>query len=213
LKPTIFSGPMVRAIRERRKSCTRRTTGLDAVNKLPFIWPPPDQLPDGSWVFAPLRDAITVRCPYGAPGSLLYVRETWKYADWTDDGVPFIRYQSDGEEVLRQPSAEWADRVTDIWADLSAPENYAIDGRAADRRWRSPRFMPRWASRLTLRVTEERVERVQEITEEGVTPGETTDGDESYALGFIDTWEDIHGPGAWDRNEWVWRVGFEVVEP
>lgn len=105
-------------------------------------------------------------CPWEA-GSRLYGREPWQYADWTEDGEPFIGYRSDGERrLITDTPEEWGDKLADIWATLSDPANYAIDSRAADRRWRSAAIMPRWASRTTLRVVSVVVKRVGEVTEE-----------------------------------------------
>jgi hypothetical protein len=80
--------------------------------------------------------------------------------------------------------------------------------------------MPRIASRITLEITAVRVERVQVITRadaiaEGCQPGETTEGDYSYELGFLDLWDSINakrGP-SWESNPWVWVVEFRRVQP
>jgi hypothetical protein len=87
--------------------------------------------------------------------------------------------------------------------------------------WRPSIHMPRWASRLTLVVTDVRVQRVQDITEadaraEGawpVLPGPNEmglAGDGSYRDGFRDLWNRIHGAGAWDRNDWVAARAIDV---
>ena len=84
--------------------------------------------------------------------------------------------------------------------------------------------MPRWASRLTLIVTDVRVQRLQEISEddaraEGVTPhgggwtGYGRDADlwlSNAKDGFRSLWNSIHGPGAWDANPWVAAISFET---
>jgi hypothetical protein len=161
---------MVRAILEGRKSQTRRTVKPqpparnDMVNAAycghPNLW-----LPNGS---IGADTPSEWKCPYGQPGDRLWVRETWRYADWTEDGYPWIEYQADSAKSLRdsQLPPEWSERVIDIWAMLSEEENFAIDGRAADRKWRPSIHMPRWASRITLEVTGVRVERLQGISNE-----------------------------------------------
>ena len=212
---------MVRALREGRKTVTRRV-----VKPQPTGPNPPGQTYDfrnkrGQWIGA--LDAVTGQnsvsdqCPYGAPGDRLYVREAWQYADWTeDDGIPLIRYRADGaERWARSIPDEWQDRVMDTWATLSEPSNYDIDGRAADRRWRPGIHQPRWAARLTLDVVSVAVERVQDITEsdalaEGV-------GSDTYSLrgDFARLWNSLNASRGygWDSNPYVWRVEFRVVSP
>ena len=68
--------------------------------------------------------------------------------------------------------------------------------------------MPRWASRILLRVVSVKLERVQDITEEDARKEGVLNKDEFQKL-----WEKIHKPGAWARNDWVWAVEFEVVKP
>jgi hypothetical protein len=181
-RPIPFSGEMVRAILDGRKSMTRRVVKPQpewieqtAPGVAPY-WRHSDHT--GSCPFDPAdRDTWPV-CPYGQPGDRLWVRETWQYADWTEDGMPWVRYEADGATRFHDSGAvpeEWADRLTDTWEALSEPANYEVDNRAADRRWRPSIHMPRWASRITLEITDVRVERAQEITEadaiaEGINP-------------------------------------------
>jgi hypothetical protein len=78
--------------------------------------------------------------------------------------------------------------------------------------------MPRWASRITLEITEVRMQRLHDISEEdaraeGAPPGLNPDGSgESYVAGFGDLWESIHGPSGWNANPWVWAITFRGIE-
>lgn len=220
--PIIFSAPMVRAILAGTKSQTRRTCR-------------------GQRELSSIHDFRLDGCPYGQPGDWLWVRESWQYANWTEEGEPYIRYAADGAQELfdvgRIPDG-WFDRLEDIWAGLSTPENYAIDNRAADRRWRPSIHMPRWASRITLEVTGVRVERLQDISDAdaeaeglfkveidpgywpkyGANPFTWAEAVEHQAECFEDPrlayralWEQINGAGSWDANPWVWVVSFRLA--
>ena len=177
--PILFSGPMVRAILEGRKTQTRRPiTKHGTASPITDKWGRPVEsgLDPGTWIGCDEDGtAVVVQCPFGHSGSSLWVREAWKFSDWTDDGMPYVEYAADGVSVLHEAIPEdWGERLSDTWADLSDAENYGIDQRAADRHWRPSIHMPRWASRITLEVTGVRVERVQEISqqdavEEGAT--------------------------------------------
>lgn len=98
---------------------------------------------------------------------------------------------------------------------------YRADGNrpfGSRRRWHSPIHMPRWASRLTLIVTDVRVQRLQEISEadavaEGIEPGRrlSCGGMSHTAVDiFCDIWTSIHGPEAWALNPWCAVLSFTV---
>src|SRR5690606_27397749 len=155
-------------------------------------------------------------CPYGKAGDQLFVRETWQYAGWTEDGYPLIGYRADDTRRLceRGISEEWYERLTDIRADLSKPENYDIDQRAADRRWRPAIHMPRWACRLLLRVTDVRVERLQSITyADAVAEGWELASKQPPVEWYRQLWDDINAERGyrWLDNPWVWVVSFERI--
>jgi hypothetical protein len=230
-RPILFSAPMVRALLAGTKTVTRRAVKSAPVHVTPFIGR--DDLPTHEFGLHLHTDRVIekhVRCPYGEPGDRLWVRETWQYADWTEDGHPYIRCAADDSRRLceRVPS-EWSERLSSVWSELSAPENFAIDGRAADRCWRPSIFMPRWASRITLEVVSVRVERLHEITEEdarseGVEPTiyerkvypskhAATVERRSYRDGFELLWIAINGSQSWAANPFVWRVEFRRIQP
>jgi hypothetical protein len=90
--------------------------------------------------------------------------------------------------------------------------------------WKPSIFMPRWASRITLEVTEVRVQRLQEITEqeavdEGIkllngrfTFNEGMHESRTASESFRALWESINGAGSWDKNPWVWAVSFRKIQ-
>jgi hypothetical protein len=134
--------------------------------------------------------------PVIQPGDRLWVKEAWRTQPKNDHLPP--------SGLDPATAAVWFDASSDWQYDYEKP------------RYRSARFMPRWASRLTLTVTDIRVQRVQDISEaDAVAEGFKVDG-ESRAWGvyardlFEDTWNSLHGPAAWDANPWVWVKTFTV---
>ena len=141
------------------------------------------------------------RCPYGKPGDRLWVREAWSH---TGEGV-------------------WT--IADARKRLGGHPIYAAtyDGPPPLGWWPSI-HMPREFSRLTLEVTEVRVERLQDISKadslaEGLVaaPGGWWSGAEGQASptpqdAYAALWNSINGPGSWDDNPWVWAVTFKLLE-
>ncbi|WP_188036041.1 hypothetical protein [Pseudomonas sp. EZ-C24] len=225
-RPILFSGPMIRALLDGRKTVTRRPIkpsmrGFDVSFEL-------HQQDDGSW--RPMHtfdescmdDQGTehpVVCPYGKPGDLLWVRETW-YCDHF--------------EVMRGPYLKPADLdVAEARGDGTLA--YAADGltpyEADQPIWKPSIHMPRWASRILLEITDVRVERLQDISEhqalaEGVRlytdhaelgDWYHVDGIETYSAdprkSFELLWTSINGDESWSANPWVWAVEFKRVQP
>lgn len=202
-RPILFRSPLVRAILDDRKTVTRRL--CSAQPRLPGVTFAPDPAYPGAWLWGtPAETLGTVRCPYGAPGDRLWVKERWRPAGRarTPTGV-YIDYSA-GCETWVMPSPD--------------PVKW---GAADPGPMRSPLYMPRWASRLTLDVVSVRAKRLWDIDDadarrEGCD-GHTVDGRAGYPIGgsprdeFRDLWDAINGtrPGAsWSDNPWVWRVEF-----
>lgn len=223
-RPILFSAPMVRAILAGTKTQTRRVLKPQ---------PPPEcgihyMLGNESWLpkeqRGPLRHhweawhgplfnnrpkrhlcgSHTVRCPFGVPGDRLYVKEaTWIWCEKcpngrTPKGRQKYRYLPVGQHVV-------------YCADHEKPTD-RIDGNPSRLwRWKSARFMPRWASRITLEITDVCVQRVQEISSadaqaEGMES--CTPYDQFRAL-----WDSINGAKhPWSSDSWVWCVSFKRVE-
>ena len=192
-RPILFSGEMVRAILDGRKTQTRRVVKQ---KHLPFLTNILDGFLDGKWNQRPM--------PYGQPGDTLWVRETWASGVGVDDVSP-----SEFTEAMQ---------LLPVWYKAT-DKNLQPEYRG---RWRPSIHMPRWASRINLRVTGVRVERVRDISEddakaEGVTkdlPGGWVSG-QSRRMIFRNLWDTINvtRPGcSWDTNPWVWVVEFEVVQ-
>lgn len=211
-RPIPFSAPMVRALLEGRKTQTRR-----------IVKPQPDYVRDGAAYVQKYKDAgVSVPCPYGKPGDRLWVKETWQYHDWTEDGYPWIRYHADGsDKFCENIPDEWDERLQNIFAELSDPANYDIEKRASDRRWRPSIHMPRWASRITLEITDVRVERVQEISEEDAKAEGVIERNKMFRAhadapdflsarqAFSHLFYDINERAPRGSNPWVWVITFK----
>ena len=188
-KPMLFNGPMVRAILEERKTQTRR---IVKPQKHPYgHLLSPDEV-----AREVLGLTCAVRCPYGQPGDLIWVRETHGYEVRSVSGTPH-------EQIVYRATKPDAVRC------------YDCNGMEQPMKWHPSIHMPRWASRITLLVTDVRVERVQDISEgdaihEGVET-EPRNWDACYKDAFARLWESINGPGSWDRNEWVWVIEFHLI--
>jgi len=138
-------------------------------------------------------------CPFGGAGDRLWVRETIQPMERMSDGVDGVRYVADEAFVPIANTRE------------------ASDGWLVAYHYRGKRgavipsiHMPRWACRLVLPLAEVRVERLQDITEEGAM----AEGFENRTR-FFAAWDGIYGkqPGlSWDHSPWVWVLRWNAAE-
>lgn len=221
-RPMLFSGPMVRAILDGRKTQTRRVVKPQPVASQEWA---------GGAYFERRVASITQStperwglplimqfCPYGQPGDRLWVRESCRGEELTS-GTDGVRYRADDAFVPIQNTFA----ASENWLRLHTYRGHA---ESVEGVWVPSIHMPRWASRITLEITGVRVERLQDISEEdaqaegALLAAETTESDErlriecgyyppsSYAHGFRLLWESINGEGSWAANPWVWVVEF-----
>ena len=223
-KPIIFSTEMVQAILEGRKKLTRRTQGLEIINKNPNDWFSDGFIILGRFIFHNLNSKEEIKIkPKFEIGDILWVRETFQKFN-NKEG--FAYYASEN----------------------SATQNLVS--------WKPSIHMPKEAARIFLEVTNVRVERLQDITEEDVIaegvkmikkgekyedlengeliskkheenyyyfyPGHDDFRDDSYMprsvfpnahiSSFFSLWCLIHNEKSWKSNPWVWVYEFKVVE-
>jgi hypothetical protein len=206
-RPILFSGPMVRALLSGQKTQTRRVVKPE-------------------WQGLPLDNPEYARralesCPYGVADDRLWVRETHQIADArpelyekaiadrpTEPWPAHVTYAADDDaiqSVVDIPPAEWR-------------ESFDVD----HVRWRPSIHMPRWASRISLELTDVRVEPLQKIGEADAI----AEGVEEYAKAALSQknddspvdryrylWDSLNAKRGygWDVNPWVWVLAFRRV--
>ncbi len=200
---------------------------------VPFAHPHDAHHPRSEWA----KDRVYA--PW-SPGDLLWVREPWRVVEFPVDDALVVQFRDGAKMEARDEEfasgarpwrryLNWWSRVAGQSAEeclkaglkLRDDETFApFPPEGPPTRWRSPRFMPRWCSRTTLRIESVRAERLREISEadakaEGVTP-EAIDcvSGEELRVAFRYLWERLHGkPGTrWSDDPWVWVVTFSLVE-
>lgn len=241
MKSIIFSSEMIRAIIAGRKTQTRRTVkNLEYLNfrqfdsyerwQLEYRFTKPIKGTLKGLVVSFANEAaakshfIADFCKYQV-GDFLWVRESfypdpphtgeWDFYEF-DDGTPHQMNIKAIPEKYRNP-----EHVI-----------YKESWKGSPLSWKSPIYMPRWASRITLKITDIRIERIQETTEadaisEGCdadsntlearerwhnycNPGNAIKG--SHRSTFEKLWKKINGAESWNNNDWVFVYTFEVVE-
>lgn len=225
-RPILFSGEMVRAILDGRKSVTRRVVkwepyepGLNLDFSGLSVGHYNTSNPASGWVLYSRgrggcwnQRTKPLFSPYGQPGDRLWVRETWCHQADEDERIlsdKFWYEATDGDKGI-------------VKLDDDGGVAERKDGSEASP-WISPIFMPRKASRITLEVTGVRVERVQEITEDQAKAegcGPLVEDDGSVTCGrrktvFQRLWDSLNAKRGfgWDKNPWVWVVEFKRVTP
>lgn len=206
-RPILFSGPMVRAILEGRKTVTRRPVRGGQIPKErhdepdpAFRWSAVGQH-DPRWGFlvtgateaeCAQELARAGRCPHGKPGNRLWVRETY-----ADIGCR-LTYRADTDDGAHCQVKKWTPAI----------------------------HMFRKDSRILLKIAAVRVERLQDISEDqAVAEGvhfdkrrwfATDEGGPAFTWpqhAFEHLWRSINGADSWDANPWVWVVEFKRVTP
>lgn len=233
-KPILFNTEMVRAILDGRKTVTRRCVKYKYSNtemkmhtdkygtRLIEIQKDVEgetfgKNPDGT-TWHKLLGYIEPKSPY-RPGNILYVRETWKIVDYLDNLSLKFEYEADG-------------KISDF-IDFTRDRLQKFLKYINKKGWCPALFMPKEAARIFLRVTDVRVERLRDITDEqaikegfeGVpcncngypcTDCMNTGWIEPPQVGFMYTWDstikksDLDRYG-WDANPWVWVIEFARV--
>lgn len=211
--PILFSTPMVQAILEGRKTMTRR-----------IVNPQPEKM-NGLNTFTPIDEFLSdlkvqaksglkeihtkgagngysfPLCPYGKVGDVLWVRET---------------FLKNGDFMTRGNVAYWYKASIEL-----------IPFKTFGWKWKPSIHMPKSAARVWLEITNIRVERLQDISEEdaiaeGINGAEGRMGYVDYLkngqatfhpiTSFQTLWQSINGEQSWNDNPWVWVLEFKQIE-
>lgn len=218
-RPILMSPAMVRAILAGRKKQTRRVikpqppddTGYRIITLIDSTARAErSKLGAHHWVKLGGENDLEIiadqgkyfRCPYGAKGDRLWVRETCNISE-TKDAVMYLDNGGKLGPDAPPNSESWARQ----WKTLPSI------------------FMPRWASRITLEVINIRVQRLQDISgEDAVKEGVELKEDGYWCDGhfhasdarivYESLWESINSKNghSWESNPWVWVIDFEVAK-
>jgi hypothetical protein len=237
VKPILFNTEMVRAILDGRKTCTRRVIKSQPDEKhiypLGYVTDSTEKKNVGCFGFGIDEYSGSVQYakqPYH-PGDILYVRETWQcWRAHRYEATADIRFRAGGDDVRLQFANGSTDSIDRYDFDTFVHKWFSHNGE-----WKPSLFMPKEAARIWLKVTDVRVERLQEITEDGAK----AEGiNEEWAMSWwsptyydpdsggypqyrdtfaFEVWNktikksDI-GRYGWYANPWVWVVEFERCE-
>ncbi len=207
----IFNGEMVRAILDGRKTQTRRVIKNQREGESWSVKSAVEPRCPGHthdwWLPTATRPYSALpRCQFGAVGDRIWVRETWAEAGANAPDLKLYR-------------ANYPEHV---------PSHYENVPPEKDVRWKPSIHMPRWASRILLEITDVRVERLNDISEEdaraeGIIDGGCLNCGEPEPCGcanpepdatdaFAYLWQSIYGQENWNANPWVWVIEFKRIE-
>jgi hypothetical protein len=186
MKPILFQTEMIRAILEGRKTQTRRIIKPQPEEDIKLIGPE---------MYNP---ALADKNGFLYPGPEVF-------------GV----YTYDGEFGVKFPYGKVGDVlwVRETWRGIEQETGgFRYEYKATEKinlvdKWKPSIFMPREAARIFLEVTDLRVERVRDISEEDARAEGV-----SSIMSYKGLWCKINGPGSWDSNPWVWITTFKRIE-
>lgn len=190
----LFSGEMVRAILDGRKTQTRRIARDCRIDSNGNAW-------QGKWNFGqdvwrkPHVNRWKKPCNVG---DHIYVRETWSYyyVD-SDTKKQFYYYKADYPDFEKGFTPEgWDSRPPAAGGD----------------RWYPSIHMPKAAARIWLEVTDVRTERLLDISSHDANCEGFTEAGTHPRADFLAAWDQLYGYGAAVADPWVWAISFKRIE-
>jgi hypothetical protein len=227
-RPILFNGEMVRAILADKKTQTRRPVKfIPALGEPDYLCPLYKDKPGD---FRSMVGDLPRYCPFGDIGDMLWVKETWSIAAsvrstfesvYPDDTVDWEGPAPSHKPLDVVRVGEVSLTVSEPWvlgwrADYFGDDTYEYRGF----KWHPSIHMPKWASRLTLKITGVDVQRINDITdEEAIAEGtrphqDVTQYEGKFVNQFLREWDYIYASRGMGRKEnpWVWVIKFETVE-
>jgi hypothetical protein len=219
-RPILYATQMVQAIIANRKTKTRRTKGLEKINEKPLVNYRYDGYDSKNDIHFMEEIGIelyqTVKCPFGKVGDLLWVKETSCFV-MIEHAHDLLEGQRERTQYVYRAS------IHDDWM-IYASQKYSY-------RWTPSLFMPKAAARIWLEITDIKIERLKDISEEDAKAEGVeiiADGFKNYAkvpkiistlkcfdkayYSFLSLWESINGYESSELNPWVWVITFKKIE-
>jgi hypothetical protein len=218
-RPILYATPMVQAIIASRKTKTRRTKGLEFFNKNTNHYKGFTHRDGLTWSAKHIAESVwdlEFKCPFGKVGDLLWVKETSCFV-MLEHAHDLLEGQRERTQYVYRAS------VHDDWM-IYASQQYSY-------RWTPSLFMTKAAARIWLQITDIKIERLKDITEEdAIAEGvlKVNDGYKNYMTkpklistlscfdkayySFLSLWESINGYESSELNPWVWVITFKKVD-
>jgi hypothetical protein len=195
-RPILFSGPMVRAILEDRKTQTRRIVKPQ---------PTPSIFDSSFSEWRPLKGVLYT------DANMAWQPLHLGFEDWAERG--FCKYGERGDQLwVKETSSMDSSDGTMIFRANGSDISASLEGK-----WTPSIFCTRAASRINLGIKRIRAERLNEISEADAMAEGVTLCEAEYAAGitakgaYRTLWESINGAGSWAKNPWVWVIEFKQL--
>ena len=210
-RPIIMSTEMVKTILDGRKTQTRRVVKDKHYSR----WQIDNGIPHNG------QDSIVVDADGETIIPISYLKVIYDEQADRVGGRIFCPYGSVGDRLWVKET--WVEQSGDIYFKADWGEDKPVSMVCDNIKWRSPLFMPRWASRIILEITEVRAERLQNITEQdavdesmaGRLYWEATGGLLTCARDIFQWhWDSLNAKRgySWESNCWVWCISFRKIE-
>lgn len=193
-RPILFSTAMVQAILAGRKTQTRRTTKLDIANKNPNDWILDGAIINNHFILhnKANKHELWINSPYGLPGDVLWVRETWTKQGNT---YKFLSDNLDWKGIHKfKPSIHMPKEACRIWLEITSVKIERL---------------------MKISQKEAISEGIEPCGTHGYKNYLSNEPMDCFVIpcnSFISLWESINGKDSWLQNPWVWVIEFKQIQ-